>query len=49
VRRIPPGKEKSTVLRGLLIIVPSFAIIGFAQTKVLIPDLKAIFRTIFSA
>ena len=34
VRRIPQGKEKATVLRGLLIIVPSFAIIGFAQTKV---------------
>ncbi len=33
VRRIPPGKEKAMVLRGLLIIVPSFAIIGFAQNK----------------
>ena len=34
VRRIPQGKEKATILRGLLIIVPSFAIIGFAQSKV---------------
>ena len=34
VRRIKPGNEKKTVLRGLLIIVPSFAAIGFAQTKV---------------
>ena len=33
VRRIPPGKEKAMVLRGLLIIVPSFAIVGFAQNK----------------
>ena len=31
VRRIPPGKEKTMVLRGLLLIVPSFAIVGFAQ------------------
>ena len=31
VRKIPPGKEKTMVLRGLLLIVPSFAIIGFAQ------------------
>lgn len=35
-RRIPPGKEKQTILRGLLIIVPSFAIIGFAQTKLVL-------------
>ena len=33
VRRIPPGKEKVMVLRGLLLIVPSFAIVGFAQSK----------------
>jgi MFS family permease len=32
-KRIPPGKEKAMVLRGLLIIVPSFAIVGFAQNK----------------
>ena len=31
VRRIPPGKEKAMVLRGLLLIVPSFAFVGFAQ------------------
>ena len=31
VRKIPPGKEKTMVLRGLLLIVPSFAIVGFAQ------------------
>ena len=31
VRKIPPGKEKVMVLRGLLLIVPSFAIVGFAQ------------------
>lgn len=32
VRKIPPGKEKSMVLRGLLIIVPSFAIIGLSRS-----------------
>ena len=31
VRRIPPGREKTMVLRGLLLIVPSFAFVGFAQ------------------
>ena len=31
VRKIPPGKEKVMVLRGLLLIVPSFAIVGFSQ------------------
>ena len=31
VRKIPPGKEKTMVLRGLLLIVPSFAIVGFSQ------------------
>merc|ERR1712223_812260 len=31
VRRIPPGGEKKTAMRGLLLIVPSFAIVGFAQ------------------
>ena len=29
-RRIPQGKEKSVALRGLILIVPSFAIVGFA-------------------
>ena len=29
-RRIPAGKEKSVALRGLILIIPSFAIIGFA-------------------
>ncbi|CAB4063634.1 Major facilitator superfamily domain-containing protein 10 [Lepeophtheirus salmonis] len=32
VRRIPPGKEKSTVLKGLLLIVPSFAIVGLSRS-----------------
>lgn len=30
VRRIPQGKEKQMVLYGLLLIIPSFAIVGFA-------------------
>ncbi len=29
-RRIPAGREKTVALRGLILIVPSFAIIGFA-------------------
>lgn len=33
VRRIQPGKEKAMVLRGLLLIVPSFAAVGFANSK----------------
>eukprot|EP00095_Tigriopus_kingsejongensis_P012476 snap_masked-scaffold323_size206388-processed-gene-1.3 protein:Tk12476 transcript:snap_masked-scaffold323_size206388-processed-gene-1.3-mRNA-1 annotation:"major facilitator superfamily domain-containing protein 10" len=30
VRKIPPGREKTMVLYGLLTIIPSFAIVGFA-------------------
>ncbi len=30
VRRVPPGKEKAMALRGLLLIIPSFAIVGVA-------------------
>ena len=30
VRRIAPDKVKATALRGLLVIVPSFAVVGFA-------------------
>ena len=30
VRRIPPGSEKKMALYGLLLIIPSFALIGFA-------------------
>ena len=33
VRRITPGREKQIALYGLLLIVPSFAIVGFAQTR----------------
>jgi ABC-type proline/glycine betaine transport system permease subunit len=32
VRRVPAGKEKAMALKGLLLIVPSFAIVGFAYT-----------------
>ena len=32
VRRIAPGKEKAMALRGLLLIVPSFAVVGFAYS-----------------
>ena len=35
-RRIPPGKEKSIALRGLLLIIPSFAIIGFAHNLIML-------------
>ena len=48
VRKIPPGKEKTMVLRGLLLIVPSFAIVGFAQN---IPTLyvgKYLFLSVMS-
>eukprot|EP00096_Caligus_rogercresseyi_P008116 TRINITY_DN2648_c0_g1_i1.p1 TRINITY_DN2648_c0_g1~~TRINITY_DN2648_c0_g1_i1.p1 ORF type:complete len:443 (+),score=111.80 TRINITY_DN2648_c0_g1_i1:248-1576(+) len=31
-RRIPPGKEKANILRGLLLIVPSFAIVGLSRS-----------------
>lgn len=33
VRRIPVGKEKAMAMYGLLLIVPSFAVVGFAQSK----------------
>ncbi len=33
-RRIPAGKEKSVALWGLIIIVPSFAVVGFAYNLV---------------
>jgi len=33
VRRIKPGKEKAMAMYGLLLIVPSFAVVGFAQSK----------------
>ena len=33
VRRIPVGKEKAMAMYGLLLIVPSFAVVGSAQTK----------------
>ena len=32
VRRIPLGKEKAAAMAGLLLIVPSFVIVGNCQT-----------------
>jgi len=36
VRRIPVGKEKGMAMYGLLLIVPSFALVGFAQSRTML-------------
>ncbi|XP_077992459.1 major facilitator superfamily domain-containing protein 10-like [Glandiceps talaboti] len=35
-RRIPPGSEKKTAVRGMLILIPAFLCIAFASTQTLL-------------